>query len=76
MEVLCVCMLCDEDTLLQLVVSIDLNINTLVIDGSSQVTVTWSAAVHVITETPVFSLETHRADVKDVPLSHFLFVKN
>lgn len=33
--------------------------DSLVVDGSAQVTVTWSTAVHVITETPVFLLGTH-----------------
>lgn len=33
--------------------------NLLVVNGATQVTVTWSTAVHVITETPMFLLGTH-----------------
>lgn len=33
--------------------------NSLIVDGASEVAVTWSAAVHVVTETPVFRLDTH-----------------
>lgn len=52
--------------------------NLLVVNGATQVTVTWPTAVHVITETPMFLLGTHthaEQMLRDMSLSCFLSVK-